>query len=90
MSTNNALESFNRTWNRLCGMSPNIWKIMNIFNKVEADAHRSLLTNAMGRDGSGNSGRMADIEARQQAIKSIVENTAMLSEADYLQQLAYL
>ena len=33
---------------------------------------------------------MTDIEARQQAIKSIVENTAMLSEADYLQQLAYL
>ena len=38
----------------------------------------------------GNFGRMTDIEARQQAIKSIVENTAMLSEADYLQQLAYL
>ena len=63
---------------------------MNIFNMVKADAHRSLLLNAMGRDTAGNSGRMADLEARQQAIKSLVDNYDMLSQADYLQQLAHL
>ena len=63
---------------------------MSIFSKFEADAHRSLLTNTLGRDSCGNSGRMADTEVRQQAIKSIVENYAMLSKAEYLQQLAHL
>ena len=59
---------------------------MNIFNKFEAD----LLTNALRRDSCGNSGRIADTEVRQQAIKSIVENYAMLSKAEFLQQLAHL
>ena len=64
--------------------------LTQLFSKFEADSHRSLLTNALGHESCWNSGRMADIEVRQQAIKNIVENYAMLSQAEYLQQLAHL
>ena len=57
IQTNNHLESYNRTWNRLAGKDSNIWAIQELFVKQEANARRSFLSNAVGQDTSANTGR---------------------------------
>ena len=46
VSTNNNLESWNRTWNQLMGMKPNVWKVVEGFKDQEAESRRILLSNA--------------------------------------------
>ena len=62
ISTNNALESFNRTWNSLLGPHPNIWKCINAMIRTEADTRRTLMSNATDLDMRDNTGR-SSIEA---------------------------
>ena len=46
VATNNMLESFNRTWNKLAGKSPNVWELREIMVKQEAEARRTFLKSA--------------------------------------------
>ena len=89
-STNNQLESFNRVFNRMTGTFPNIWKMMEAFNKTEADTHRILLSNAIGQDLTCNTGRKKAHDALHKKIRSIVSKYASLNHQDYLQQIAHL
>ena len=43
VQTNNLLESFNRTFNKLAGTSPNVWKIHELFRSTEADTRRLFM-----------------------------------------------
>ena len=55
--TNNHLESYNQTFNKLAGQNPNVWKVHELFRSQEADTRRRFLNNAVGLDKSTNTGR---------------------------------
>ena len=71
-STNNSLESFNRTCNKMNEVSLNIWKIFESFKRVDAETH-ILLSNAVGHDLCGNTGRKAGSLSRKLRIKCILQ-----------------
>ena len=57
ISTNNALESWNKGWNSLMGPHPNVWSVIGGFLQQEADARRQIMSNAADLDMRENSGR---------------------------------
>jgi hypothetical protein len=89
VSTNNCLESFNRTLNSLVGIHTNVWKIIDTFKKQEAETRRVLLSNAAGRDMHGNTGRKESTRARHASLKLIVQQYGTIPDEAYLQQLAH-
>ena len=88
ITTNNMLESFNRTWNSLSGKSPSVWKIQELFVKQEADSHRSFVNNARGNDLNTNTGRKQQSLTSKARIKFIVDSFETISSKEYLQTLA--
>ena len=44
IQTNNHLESYNRTWNKLAGKDSNVWVVQELFVKQEANARRSFIS----------------------------------------------
>ena len=88
-TTNNTLESWNRTWNSLNGKHPNLWKVLSNFVKQEAEARRMLLMEAADYDTHNNTGRKRNSEAYKARVKSIVSKFGVLPDAGYLQQIAH-
>ena len=87
-TTNNTLESWNRTWNSLNGKNSNIWKVISNFVKQEAEARRMMLMEAADYDTHGNTGRKRNSEAYKARVKSIVTRFGVLPDQGYLQQIA--
>ena len=54
-------------------ISPKAWKIYDSLKKVDAETHRILLSNAVGHDLCGNTGRKAGSLSRKLRIKCIME-----------------
>ena len=90
ISTNNALESFNRTWNSMLGPHPNIWKCITAMIKTEADTRRTIMSNAADQDMRDNTGRKEAAAALKHKIKCVVEQYYNLPTRAYLDQLAHL
>lgn len=88
VSTNNCLESFNRTWNSQIGTHPNVWRVIDGFIKQEAEARRVLLSNSTGRDMSENTGRKEKTKSHHFRIKSVVLQFGTLPDRAFLQQIA--
>ena len=59
------------------------------FKKVDAETHRILLSNAVGNDLCGNTGRKAGSISRNLRIKGIVEQYSTMSCNDYITQIAH-
>ena len=83
------LESFNRTCNLLSGYSPNVWHIQDQFVKQDADARRAFLSNSVGQDMAGNTGRKQRAKDAKQRVKLVVEAFATIPKTDYLKMLAH-
>ena len=89
IQTNNHLESYNRTWNRLAGKDSNIWAIQELFVKQEANARRSFLSNAVGQDTSANTGRKERSLDGRTRIKFLLGGYDTMSKKDLILMLAH-
>ena len=87
-TTNNALESWNRTWNGIIGPNPNCWKVIDGFIGEEGQARRALVATAAGLDLHSNTGRKSFGRTKYEKIKSIMSNYGNMSETMFLQSLA--
>ena len=74
IQTNNMLESFNKTWNRLAGKYSNVWRIQELLVKQQASSRISFLANTIGQDKSKNTGRKQISMESQGKIKFLVES----------------
>ena len=90
ISTNNALESWNKGWNSLMGPHPNVWSVIGGFLQQEADARRQIMSNAADLDMRENSGRRSLGEQACARIKSVIEEYEHLPMAEYLLKLSHL
>lgn len=73
VTTNNMLESFNRTLNSMAGQKPNVWKIHQLFIEQESSTRRTFLLNSTGQDLCENSSR------KQQALNHIQRMNFIIS-----------
>ena len=89
VQTNNLLESFNRTFNKLAGTSPNVWKIHELFRSTEADTRRSFMSNALGKDKSTNSGRKQKFLDGLGRLKFVAESYDTIPNSDYIRMIAH-
>ena len=89
IETNNMLESFNSTWNRLLGKHPNVWTVTETFVSTEADTRRCFMANTTGSDLTSNSGRKEASREFKSKIKLIVSNFSSTPRGDYLSMLAH-
>ena len=89
IETNNMVEAFNRTWNSLAGLAPNVWRIQELFVKAEADARRSFMSNSVGQDMNTNSGRRQKSMDARQRIKFLAEHFRTTPPSEYLQMVAH-
>jgi hypothetical protein len=87
-STNNMLESYNRTMKMLLGNRPNLWRFMESLVSQEADTRRLLVSNAAGLDLTSNPGRRQLMKDKHFRILSIIKRIDKLTEDIYLQSLA--
>ena len=83
------VEAFNRTWNSLAGLAPNVWRIQELFVKAEADARRSFMSNSVGQDMNTNSGRRQKSMDARQRIKFLAEHFRTTPPSEYLQMVAH-
>ena len=90
ISTNNALELWNKSWNSLMGPHPNVWSVIGGFVRQEADARRQIMSNAADLDMRENSGPRSLGEQARARIKSVVEEYEHLPMSAYLLKLAHL
>jgi hypothetical protein len=86
--TNNMMESYNRTLNKLLGANPNIWTAISCFIKQEAETRHTLVSNAAGLGLTGNTGRKKQVEQHHAMICSTVRRMKDLSPAIYLKAVA--
>ena len=89
IETNNFLESYNRTWNKLAGKDSNVWKVQELFVKQEANARRAFIANRTGLDMSTNTGRKERSLDRRAAVKFILDGYDILAKKDLLDMLAH-
>ena len=89
VSTNNNLESWNRTWNQLMGMKPNVWKVVEGFKDQEAESRRILLSNAIGRDMTTNTGRLSLSRCHNERIRNLVMQYNTMPSKEYMQLVAH-
>ena len=90
VATNNMLESFNRTWNKLAGKSPNVWELREIMVKQEAEARRTFLKNSVGADMSTNTGRKERSLSNNARLKFLVSSCFNTTpKKDYIQMVAH-
>ena len=86
--TNNHLES-NRTFNKLAGQNPNVWKVQELFRSQEADTGRRFLNNAVGLDKSTNTGRKQRSMDRRGRLKFIADSYATIPRKEYITMIAH-
>ena len=89
VQTNNLLESFNRTFNKLAGTSSNVWKIHELFRSTEADTRRSFMSNALGQDKSTNSGRKQKSLDGLGRLKFVAESYDTIPNSDHIRMIAH-
>ena len=89
VSTNNCLESWNRTWNGLMGIKPNFFKVIQGFISQESETKRLLVTQATGRDMSDNSGRRSICRDHRERLKNIISQYATMPNEEFLTTLAH-
>jgi hypothetical protein len=89
-STNNCLESYNRTMKLLLGNSPNLWRFIQSLISQEAESRCTLVNNAAGIDLSVNQGRNQRVKDHYTRINSVLQRRDDLSPWMYLQTLAKL
>jgi hypothetical protein len=87
-STNNAMESYNRTMKNILGSKPNLWKVIQSLIAEEADTRRLLVSHATGQDLSTNTGRMQNVKEKHERILSLVKRFQDLSPGVYLRAMA--
>ena len=88
MTTNNCVESYNRVMNSLLGPKPNLWKVMSSLVSQEAEARRTLYSNAARHDAGSNSGRKSLVTGTHMELKSAMKNMDNLNPAAYLNNVA--
>jgi len=86
--TNNMLESYNRTMNKLLGANSNIWQTIDSFIRQEAETRRVLVSNLAGLDLTVNQGRKKKVEQHHAMICSTVRRINDVSPTVYLKALA--
>jgi antitoxin component of RelBE/YafQ-DinJ toxin-antitoxin module len=86
--TNNMMESYNRTLNKLLGVNPNIWTAISCFIKQEAETRHTLVSNVAGLGLTGNTGRKRQVEQNHAMICSTVRRLNDLSPTIYLKAVA--
>ena len=86
--TNNIVESFNRTTNRLMGQKPNIWSAIGSFISQEAETRRVLISNLAGLDHTVNQGRKKKVQQHHAMICSTVRGINDVSPLVYLKTLS--
>ena len=86
-STNNSIESFNKTWNSVTGPNSSLWKVINQFNKEDADALRALAANTIGQDIHQNSGRKDHYRSGRENIKKIVLQWHKVPEDQFINMI---
>ena len=85
-STNNVLESWNRTWNMIASKY-NLWKIIQHLKKQDAEARRVLLSNTVGQDLHNNPGRKEFFVESRERLKRVVSQWAQIPESDFVSQI---
>lgn len=87
-STNNVLESYNRTLKMLLGNKPNLWRFMASLVSQEAETRRLLVSNVAGLDITSNQGRRQLMKDKHFRVLSIIKHVDDLTAEVYLQTLA--
>ena len=88
MSTNNSMESYNRTMRNILGAKPNLWKVIQSLIAEEADTRRLLVSHAIGQDLSANTGRMQNVKEKHDRILCLVKRFQDLSPGVYLRAMS--
>ena len=71
-TTNNAVESFNRSWNLSSNRKPNLWQTIDAFKREDSLANQKLTELLSGDYVDPNPGRKLQSEARIEKIKNIM------------------
>ena len=74
--------------NSLLGPKPNLWKVMSSLVSQEAEARRTLYSNAAGHDAGSNSGGKSLVTGTHMELKSAMKNMDNLNPAAYLNNVA--
>ena len=89
VTTNNGLESWNRTFNSSMGTNPNMWKVIQGFIDAESETKRVLVANAAGRDLNANTGRKSLVKDHYERIASIAHQYTTLPGNEYINLIAH-
>ena len=87
--TNNALESWNRNWNKDMGSKPNMWRVISGFVHKESETKRILVSNAAGQDLNTNTGRKSLVRGHYERIARIVQQFSALPPKEYINIIAH-
>ena len=87
--TNNMLESYNRTLNSLVGAKTNVWDFLKLVISQEANTRRVFLSNSVGQDLRGNTGRKQAALDNIQRIKYLVTSFNTTPPQEYIQMIGH-